>query len=205
MVYGAVEQAGGAIDVDTAVGRGTTVHVYFPHVADDRPAGDESTAAPIAARGSETVLPVEDDHAVRTLVGNGLRKAGYTVLEATDSAQALDLARGRTAPIHLLLTDVVVMPGLNGREVAVGCGRSIETSASCSCPATPMTRFSGEACRRQARTSSRSRFRWTPSPRGSATRSSSRPEAGAARSAARRTLGRRRCMLIASCPRRVWD
>jgi signal transduction histidine kinase/ActR/RegA family two-component response regulator len=118
MVYGIVEQAGGAIDIDTAVGRGTTFHVYLPQAAGSDAGEDGTRATPAALeRGSETVLLVEDDHMVRTLVANSLRKAGYVVLEAADSTEALELARARTTPIHLLLTDVV-MPGLNGRELA---------------------------------------------------------------------------------------
>jgi len=118
MVYGIVEQAGGAIDIDTEVGRGTTFHVYFPQTTGEgvTEAGPKPAPTP-AARGSETVLLVEDDHVVRTLVANGLRKAGYEVLEAADSARAMEIARARTSPIHLLLTDVV-MPGMNGRELA---------------------------------------------------------------------------------------
>src|SRR4029078_5186247 len=66
---------------------------------------------------SETVLLVEDDDRVRGLVGSVLRKRGYTVLEASRGDQALALASGHTAPIHLLLSDVV-MPGMSGRVVA---------------------------------------------------------------------------------------
>ena len=63
------------------------------------------------------MLLVEDDHSVRTLIASGLRKAGYTVLEAADSAAALDITATCAPTTHVLLTDVV-MPGMNGRELA---------------------------------------------------------------------------------------
>src|SRR5439155_16712925 len=96
-----------------------TFHIYLPRVADAL----ESTARverqhPLEiSRGSETVLLVEDDPGVITLVGTSLRQAGYTVLEAVHGEQALAIERRHDAPIHLLLTDVV-MPGINGRVLS---------------------------------------------------------------------------------------
>ena len=72
---------------------------------------------PAVARGSETILLVEDESALRTIMGAALRKHGYAVLEATDGAHALAVAEGHLAPIALLVTDVI-MPRLNGRELA---------------------------------------------------------------------------------------
>jgi DNA-binding response OmpR family regulator len=66
-----------------------------------------------AARGSETVLVAEDDQRLGTLIGKTLRDAGYTVLQATQAEEALDIVRSYRAPIHLLLADVV-MPGMSG-------------------------------------------------------------------------------------------
>ena len=116
MVYGIVEQAGGAIDVDSEVGRGTTFHVYLPHTAER-----EEAPAPVSragpSRGGETVLLVEDEPRVAVLIANSLKKAGYTVLQAMHGERALEILHAHAGPIDLLLTDVV-MPGMNGRELA---------------------------------------------------------------------------------------
>jgi signal transduction histidine kinase/CheY-like chemotaxis protein len=113
MVYGIVKQSGGAIDVDTALGRGTTFRIHLPAVD----AVDESNAAPDglppAPTGPETLLVVEDELTVRTLLVNTLRKNGYVVLDAANGNDALEVARRHAGPIHLLLTDVV-MPGMGG-------------------------------------------------------------------------------------------
>ncbi len=117
-VYSIVEQASGAIDVDTEVGRGTTFHVYLPRTTELDVAtevGERCIASPL--RGAETILLVEDDDKVRGLIANSLTQAGYSVLGAAGGEQALDIVRAHPHPIHLLLTDVV-MPGLNGREVS---------------------------------------------------------------------------------------
>ncbi len=119
MVYGVVDQSGGAIDVDTAVGRGTTFRVYLPRATESAAAHDEGqlAAMPEALGGSETILLVEDDQNVSALVSRALTKAGYEVLVAADGPHALDAMRAFERPIDLLLTDVV-MPGMNGRELA---------------------------------------------------------------------------------------
>ena len=116
MVYGIVEQAGGAIDVDSEVGRGTTFHVYLPHTSER---ADAPAPAPRVGtvRGNETVLLVEDEPRVAVLIANSLKKAGYTVLQAMHGERALEIVRAHAGPIDLLLTDVV-MPGMNGRELA---------------------------------------------------------------------------------------
>ena len=116
-VYGIAKQNGGYVEVDSLVGRGTTFRVYFPRVETTDVAAGIVTAGISLEAASETVLLVEDDDRVRGLVGSVLRKRGYTVLEASRGDQALALASGHTAPIHLLLSDVV-MPGMSGRVVA---------------------------------------------------------------------------------------
>jgi two-component system cell cycle sensor histidine kinase/response regulator CckA len=118
LVYGIVQQAGGTIDLETQMGRGTTFRICLPHtlaVEQPEPPGADRRLAPRpSAGGSETVLLAEDDRPLRTLISSTLRTAGYTVLEGADAEEALDIARVRGLPIDLLLTDVV-MRGMNGR------------------------------------------------------------------------------------------
>jgi PAS domain S-box-containing protein len=115
-VWAIVQQSGGYIDVQSEVGRGTLFEVLLPALDGAAPA--PAVAAPNDARGgSETVLVVEDDDAVRWLAARVLRRYGYHVLEASggDEAEALLALHG--SAIDLLLTDVV-MPGIGGRELA---------------------------------------------------------------------------------------
>src|SRR5436190_1199464 len=117
-VYGIVKQSGGFIWVYSEVGHGTTFKLYLPRVEELA----ERAAAPAPARtrparGTETVLVVEDEAPVRNVARQVLERHGYTVLEAPSAEAALDIATRYSGTIHLLLTDVV-MPGLNGRELA---------------------------------------------------------------------------------------
>jgi two-component system, cell cycle sensor histidine kinase and response regulator CckA len=115
--YGAVKQSGGYIEVASAPGRGTTVRIFFPRAGEAaEPLGTgEGQRSPGRGRG-ETVLLVEDEPQVRTLVLRLLTAAGYRVIPAADGAEALDLVAD-AGPIDLLMTDVI-MPGMNGRELA---------------------------------------------------------------------------------------
>ena len=117
MCFGVVKQAGGTIELYSELGHGTTFKLYLPCV--DEPAAriERSPSNQRLLRGSETVLLVEDERSVRDLAETLLRRLGYNVIVAANGEQALQLARGIQAPIHLLLTDVI-MPGLNGRELA---------------------------------------------------------------------------------------
>jgi CheY-like chemotaxis protein len=117
-VYGIVEQADGAIDIDSEIGRGSTFQIFLPRTWDpEEGVGSKATPASPAAPGGETVLVVEDDAGVATLIANALEKGGYAVLQAIDGERALAVVRAHAGPIDLLLTDVV-MPGMNGCELA---------------------------------------------------------------------------------------
>lgn len=116
-VYGIVAQCGGHIDVMSEVGQGTTFKIYLPRiVASDQ---EQVTSAPsrCASGGTETILVAEDEPFVRELIREVLQRQGYTVLEASNGVEALEVARRHTGPIHLLLTDVV-MPQMNGTDLA---------------------------------------------------------------------------------------
>jgi two-component system cell cycle sensor histidine kinase/response regulator CckA len=116
-VYGIVKQSGGSVFCYSEKGAGTSFSVYFPRVCDDKTVETPRAAGAKSLLGTETVLLVEDEKAIRSLVVIALRNAGYAVREAQDGPEAIAEASSGTGPIHLLLTDVV-MPRLNGPEVA---------------------------------------------------------------------------------------
>jgi PAS domain S-box-containing protein len=112
-VYGIVTQSEGKIWAESWPGKGTTFRIYLPRIT--RSGEPETTTTPSESgnRGSETVLVVEDENAVRLVAVGSLRKAGYHVLEASDGDEALLVASNHEGPIHLVLTDVL-MPGIHG-------------------------------------------------------------------------------------------
>ena len=143
-VYGIVTQSGGHIRVYSEPGQGTTFKIYLPAIASAQarpPAeaeqggrarraglpGVEGEAEPVEReqthfqelRGSETetILLVEDDKSVRNLARKALKEYGYSVIEAQNGEDALNVSEAHEGPIHLMITDVV-MPGMNGRELA---------------------------------------------------------------------------------------
>ncbi|MEZ5290928.1 MAG: PAS domain-containing protein [Vicinamibacterales bacterium] len=117
-VLGIVKQCGGFVTATSAPGEGATFHVYLPRTARRRPAPPPPADAPAAPSvGTETVLLVEDEASVLRLERRALEKLGYTVIAADGPEKALRLAAEAPGPIHLLITDVV-MPGMNGRELA---------------------------------------------------------------------------------------
>jgi PAS domain S-box-containing protein len=117
VVDSVVRQGGGAIEVQSEVGRGTTFHIYLPRAHEAGAAPEPPPTSARASGGTETVLLVDADSAVRTVVGSILRSAGYTVLEAHDGAEALRVGRSHPGSIHLLLTDLVV-PRMSGPHLA---------------------------------------------------------------------------------------
>jgi CheY-like chemotaxis protein len=115
-VYGIVKQSGGSVWVYSEPGHGTTFKVYFPRV-DGVPAAVAGSARQGEDRGTETILLVEDQPALRLLAKRVLEAAGYTVIDSANGQDAIAASDAFEGPIHLLLTDVV-MPGMNGRAVA---------------------------------------------------------------------------------------
>jgi CheY-like chemotaxis protein len=116
-VYGIVQQHDGEIRVHSEPGRGAAFKIYLPRV-DDRASSIESAGVRAERqRGSETILLVEDEEAVRTMVRETLKQSGYTVLEAASGEEALAILHRHGAKVDLLLTDLV-MPGMSGGELA---------------------------------------------------------------------------------------
>jgi two-component system cell cycle sensor histidine kinase/response regulator CckA len=115
-VYGIVEQSGGHIEVYSEKARGTTFKIFLPYVGESSAGAERYLPDAGRATGTETVLVVEDDAALRILVRETLEQAGYKVLEGTTPHHALSLAASHPGNIHLVLTDVV-MPGMSGRDL----------------------------------------------------------------------------------------
>jgi two-component system, cell cycle sensor histidine kinase and response regulator CckA len=115
--YGIVKQSGGYIWVESEVGKGTTFRIYLPRIDEATEAPAPAVEARSAPHGSETILLVEDEEAVRHLLRDILLRYGYTVLEAENGPQAISLCRAHPGPIHLVVTDMV-MPQMSGWEVA---------------------------------------------------------------------------------------
>ena len=115
-VYGIVRQSEGLVALQSAPGAGTTVSVYLPHLPAPR------RVEPVVTRAAEltpiggTILVAEDEDTVREILSQTLRRAGYTVLEAADGAQALELAQKTSDALDLVITDLI-MPRMGGREL----------------------------------------------------------------------------------------
>ncbi|MEO7974211.1 MAG: response regulator, partial [Thermoanaerobaculia bacterium] len=115
-VYAIVEQGGGSIQLASAPGQGTTVEISFRGFSEGA-ASAPLRAASTARQGSETVLLVEDEEAIRSLMSEALGELGYQVLGSSDANAALALAATHAGKIDLLVTDVV-LPGLSGPLLA---------------------------------------------------------------------------------------
>ncbi len=118
MVYGFVRQSGGKVDIESAVGQGTTIRIYLPRTEAADVAASENAPLPLTDRrqGSGTILLVEDDDDVRHVASSALGEFGYNVLVAASGNEALGILESR-AHIDLLCSDVV-MPGISGIELA---------------------------------------------------------------------------------------
>lgn len=114
--YGIVKQHNGSIYVYSEQGKGTTFKVYLP-AADREAQAAGKKPSPALPGGSETILVVDDEPIIRSLVGEVLQPLGYRVLQASNSAEALTMCRVHDKPIDLLLTDVI-MPGMSGKDLA---------------------------------------------------------------------------------------
>ena len=117
VVYGIVKQSGGNIWVYSEPGQGTTFKIYLPRVDEETTALSPQNKADSLPKGGETVLLVEDEPSVRRLAARVIRDQGYTLLEAANGEEALNVAQEYDGPIHLLLTDVI-MPQMGGKELA---------------------------------------------------------------------------------------
>ena len=118
VIYGIIKQAGGHIWVYSEPGKGTTFKVFLPRATGEDELAPELESADVASvAGTEALLVVEDEPVVRSLAVRALVDQGYRVLQAADGPSALATARAYDGELHLLVTDVV-MPGMNGRELA---------------------------------------------------------------------------------------
>jgi two-component system, cell cycle sensor histidine kinase and response regulator CckA len=118
IVYGLVKESGGSILVNSKPGEGTTFKIYLPRAKEKIIERDATSRVPDESlQGSETIFLVEDQSELRNLTHKFLQSLGYKVLDAGVPAEAIQIAQRFTGKIDLLLTDVV-MPGMNGRELA---------------------------------------------------------------------------------------
>jgi two-component system cell cycle sensor histidine kinase/response regulator CckA len=120
-VYGVVKQSGGYIWLYSEPEQGTTFKIYLPRVEKPAEVARRKSSSKELPRGTETILLVEDELEVREVAAEFLRECGYTVLEARDGIDAVKVADQHAAPIHILLTDMV-MPGMGGRDLASRLG-----------------------------------------------------------------------------------
>lgn len=116
-VYGVVTQSGGHVEVESQLGLGTTFQIYLPVSQEPARSDEQSHCSEGHLGGTETILLVEDEEALRHLTRDILAGRGYTILEADSPDQAMQIANEHSGRIHLLLTDVV-MPRMNGRALA---------------------------------------------------------------------------------------
>jgi two-component system, cell cycle sensor histidine kinase and response regulator CckA len=117
-VFGIIKQHHGSITLESEVDKGTAFKIYLPAVIETVKPSEKPNVSPKPRGGTETILLVEDDESIRALTRIVLERAGYTVLDACDGPQAVELAAKHQTTIRLLLTDMVMPGNLNGRELA---------------------------------------------------------------------------------------
>ncbi|MEO6223285.1 MAG: MASE1 domain-containing protein [Vicinamibacterales bacterium] len=118
-VFGVVEQHHGWIDAESELARGSTFQVYLPRLLESSQSRTVSALQDASVRGgTETILLVEDDDALRSVVCNALTRLGYSVIEAPTAVRALDIWREHRDDISVMLTDIVMPDGMNGKELA---------------------------------------------------------------------------------------
>ena len=118
MIYGFVRQSGGHVGLCTQPGQGTTVCMYFPrHLGDATEVSAESVTEPLPSKRGETVLVIDDETTLRVLLAEVLEEAGYRVIAAEDGPTGLQVLQSAQR-VDLLITDVGLPGGMNGRQVA---------------------------------------------------------------------------------------
>ncbi len=117
VVYGIIKQSNGYIYVSSEPKQGTTFKIYLPRYQGKESQQKRSATLSAYHRGTETILLVEDEKGVRNLTTHVLRECGYTVLEAQNGTEGLQITAARGASIHLLVTDVI-LPGMSGKQLA---------------------------------------------------------------------------------------
>lgn len=113
MIYGLTQQHGGFLELDSELGRGTTLRVFLPLARDDQPLTELTTHSTVLRGGAEKILLVEDEDGLRRVAQRALERVGYRVVTAMDGMEALDAYREHAATVDLIITDVV-MPKLGG-------------------------------------------------------------------------------------------
>jgi two-component system cell cycle sensor histidine kinase/response regulator CckA len=117
-VFGIVEQHQGWLDVESKIGHGTTFRIYLPQLGKKPDAAAATGTLAADRRGGETILLVEDDLSLRVSLRKALSRLGYHILEAPTGAKALAVWRENHATIRLLLTDLMMPDGMNGKDLA---------------------------------------------------------------------------------------
>jgi CheY-like chemotaxis protein len=115
-VYGTLRQSGGFVRVASRVGEGTTFRIYLPRVAEAIEVVEAPPIVPHQLHGAETILVVEDNDAVRRIAREFLKVKGYTIIEAREATEAIQIMENRQDRIDLVITDVL-LPGMKGREL----------------------------------------------------------------------------------------
>jgi CheY-like chemotaxis protein len=118
MIYGFVRQSGGQVRIHSEVGKGTTMYLYFPRWLGEAESQDSASIEPVESGLGETVLVVDDDPTVRMLIAEVLTENHYRLLEAADGPSALKILESRQQRIDMMVTDVGLPGGMNGRQLA---------------------------------------------------------------------------------------